>query len=54
MSEHVTGKRDRERWAGAALVLCDKCAEERLRVPQVGGVEALGEPAVDRRQERAG
>ena len=33
---------------------CGKCSKERLRVQQVGRVKALGEPAVDRRQELAG
>src|SRR5262245_9784739 len=43
-----------ECWAGAALYLWSKCAEQHLRVHQVGRVKALGEPAVDRCQQLAG
>jgi len=31
-----------------------ECFEERLRLFEVGGTEALGEPAVDRRQQVPG
>src|SRR6185436_10698842 len=36
------------------LVLAPEFLQQRFRLLQVGGVKALGEPAVDRRQQRAG
>ena len=39
-------------WLNA--MLCAQLPQQRLGVLQVGGVEALGEPAVDFRRHRVG